>query len=94
MTISMQTRVAPAESVLFRDLDGEAVLLELESGTYFGLDEVGTRFWHVLTAHEQLGEALRALHEEFDVGIEPLRRDLCEFVKSLLARQLVRIDAA
>jgi len=90
----MQTRVAPAESVLFRDLDGEAVLLELESGTYFGLDEVGTRFWHVLTVHGQLADALRALHEEFEVGIEPLRRDLCEFVENLIARQLVRIDAA
>ncbi len=92
--ISMQTRVAPAKSVLFRDLDGEAVILELESGTYFGLDEVGTRFWHVLTAHGQLEEALSALHEEFDVGLEPLRRDLCEFVESLLACRLVRVDAA
>ena len=90
----MQTRVAPAESVLFRDLDGEAVILELESGTYFGLDEVGTRFWHALTTHAVLEEALHALHEEFDVGREVLRQDLHDFVESLVARRLVRVDAA
>jgi hypothetical protein len=31
------------DDVLFRDLDGEAVILNLRTGTYFGLDELGTR---------------------------------------------------
>ena len=35
-------RITVPESVLFRDLDGEAVLLETVTGRYFGLDEVGT----------------------------------------------------
>ena len=34
--------------VVFRDLDGEAVILDLVSGTYFGLNEVGTRVWRLV----------------------------------------------
>ena len=34
--------------VAFRDLDGEAVLLNLATGTYFGLNEMGTRMWHLI----------------------------------------------
>lgn len=91
--VTLQTRVRPRESVLFRDLAGEAVLLELDSGTYFGLDEVGTSFWNELVSRESLDAAVGALQQEYDVASETLRKDLCEFVEVLLARGLLQIHA-
>ena len=35
----------PAPDVVVRDLDGEAVVLDLATGTYFGLNDAGTRIW-------------------------------------------------
>ena len=45
-------RLTIPEDVVVRDLAGEAVLLHLGTGTYFGLDTVGTRIWHLLAEHQ------------------------------------------
>jgi hypothetical protein len=89
--IDLATRVTVPESVLFRDLDGEAGLLETESGRYFGLDEVGTRMWSLLQLHGEVGATCRALLAEYDAPEERLREDLLRLVETLAARGLVRI---
>jgi Coenzyme PQQ synthesis protein D (PqqD) len=88
--IDLTMRIAVPESVLFRDLDGEAVLLETGSGRYYGLNEVGTRMWSLLHLHGKLGAVCRALLAEYDVPEDRLREDLEQFVETLAARGLVR----
>lgn len=80
------------EGVLFREVDGEAVLLELESGRYFGLDRVGTRMWTLLGVHHRLEPVYESLVEEYEVAADTLRRDLVEFVDRLVANRLLEID--
>lgn len=80
------------ESVLFRDLDGEAVLLETGSGRYYGLNEVGTRMWSLLQIHGEIGAVCRALLTEYDVTEDRLREDLEGFVETLAARGLLRVE--
>jgi Coenzyme PQQ synthesis protein D (PqqD) len=88
----LTTRVTVLESVLFRDLDGEAVLLETGSGRYYGLDEVGTRMWSLLQIHGETGAVCRALLAEYDVPEERLREDLGTFVEILAARGLLEVE--
>jgi len=85
-------RITVPESVLFRDLDGEAVLIETGTGRYYGLDEVGTRMWSLLHLHGEIGAVCRALLDEYDVPEDRLRADLELFVEALAERGLVRID--
>ena len=77
-----------------RDLQGEAVILNLDSECYFGLDEVGTRMWAALTTAPDVGAAVEALLAEFEVEPDELRRDLAEFVDSLAQAGLVRVSPA
>jgi hypothetical protein len=83
-------RYAVSESVLFRELQGEAVLLEIESGVYFGLNEIGSRIWNLLVAHGDLERVLTDLLDEYDVSEKRLRADLEAFLAILVERQLVR----
>jgi hypothetical protein len=83
------TRLAIPETVLFRDLEGEAVLLATESGRYFGLNEVGTRMWSLLQLHGEAEAVCRALLAEYDVPEERLREDLAVFVDTLVIRGLI-----
>ena len=85
------TRVAVPETVLFRDLDGEAVLLATESGRYFGLNEVGTRMWSLLRLHSDVEAVCRALLAEYEVPEARLREDLAQFVATLVSRGLIKI---
>ncbi len=86
------TRVAIPETVLFRDLDGEAVLLATDSGKYFGLNEVGTRMWSLLRQHGDVEAVCDALLGEYDVPEDRLREDLALFVDTLIDRGLVKVS--
>jgi hypothetical protein len=89
--IDLATRITVPESVLFRDLDGEAVLLETSTGRYYGLNEVGTRMWSLLQLHGEIEAACRALLAEYDVPEARLREDLAQLLEALSARGLVKI---
>jgi Coenzyme PQQ synthesis protein D (PqqD) len=75
--------------VLFRQLDDEAVLLDLKSGTYFGLNDVGARTWQLILEHGVLSRVLEALVAEYAAEREVIERDLLELARQLVTRQLV-----
>ena len=52
------------DDVIFRDLDGEAVVLQLDTGFYFGLDAVGTRMWQLMEQHKALRPVFNTLVDE------------------------------
>ena len=90
--MTLDTRVTVPEGVMFRDLDGEAVVLELESCRYFGLNETGTRMWLLLREHGEVGPALRVLLDEYDVPEDRLRTELLGFVESLVSQRLLLVS--
>lgn len=72
------------DHVVMRELEGEAILLNLETERYFGLDEVGTRMWTELVASPSVEGACEALEREFEVEPAVLRRDLEALVAQLV----------
>ena len=91
--IPFTRRVSIPEQVLIQHLDGEAVLLNLETETYFGLDEVGARIWTLLEGSDSIQAAYEALLEEYEVEPEPLRADLAAFLVQLLEHRLIELGA-
>ncbi len=91
MMPSLDTKVSIPDGVMFRDLAGESVLLDIESGRYFGLDEVGTRMWISLQRHGQIGLAARDLLEEYEVQEGQLCDDLVKFVYELTEQRLLQL---
>jgi len=77
--------------VAFRTIDDEGVVLDLSTGTYFGLNTSGTRMWQLLAEHQSLRNVVAALGREFDARPGTLERDLLAFVEHLASRDLVRI---
>jgi hypothetical protein len=73
-----------SNDAVFRDLGGDAVVLDLASGRYFGLNEVGTRIWHLI---EQHGGRLRLVQDdlvrEYDAPPSQLESDLLDLVRRL-----------
>jgi hypothetical protein len=94
MIISPTIRVAPAPKVLFRELGGEAVILDLKTERYLGLDETGTRMWRLLTELDSIQAAYAALLDEFEVEPDRLRQDLMGFVQELNNHGLIEIVQA
>jgi hypothetical protein len=94
MAITFGMRATVPSDVLVQELQGESVLLNLKSGRYFGLDEVGTRMWAAVTAADSLRAACETLLHEYDVDAERLQRDLQGLVEKLVEHGLVEVQGA
>lgn len=92
--VSFADRVMVPAHVLVRLLDREAVLLNLETEKYFGLDETGTRMWQLVTASPSIDEAYQELLAEFDVEPELLRVNLTELLSRLIDSGLLQVLSA
>lgn len=90
MQLTIDDPVAVNGDVVFRDIDGEAVLLDIGRGTYFGLDPVGTRVWQALVEHGCARPVVAALLEEFDVTPETLESDIVQLLRELTTNDLIR----
>jgi len=93
MSLSLTQRVTIAPDVLFRTVGDEAVLLNLKTELYLGLDPIGTRMWTVFKESGSLQEAYDRLLEEFDVEPARLRADLEEFIGKLQTQSLIDLTA-
>lgn len=84
-------KISIPETVLSTELDAEGVLLNLETGEYFGLDEVGLEMWKALNAQRDIEAAREALVRQYDVTEDVLARDLDEFIAQLAERKLLLV---
>lgn len=93
MSIRLTSRASVPSDVLIQELQGESVLLNLRTGRYFGLDQVGTRMWMALTTAESLQAACDSLLSEYEVEGERLQQDLRHLVEELVGHGLVEVNS-
>ena len=87
----MSARFTVNPSVIYRELAGEVVLLNLQSGVYYGLDAVGTRVWQLLQSHP-IDEVCAIMLDQYEVAPEVLRADVTRLVNELSSNGLVSIE--
>jgi hypothetical protein len=85
-------RAFAASRVLCKDFGDEAILLDLETETYFGLNEAGIRLWKLLTTQSTVREAFSVMLDEYDVAPDELERDMGEFIADLVGRGMLRTE--
>lgn len=93
MTMSDSSSICPirSEQVTWKVLEGESVLLHLETGVYFTLNETGTAAWELFDGAISLAAIGEALCARFDAPPAQVRQDLLELTQTLLEEGLVRI---
>lgn len=74
---------------IWSEVGGEGVLLNMQSGDYFGLNEVGLSFWEKVDNRSTLGEILEKMLEEYEVEMSVLKRDLVDLASEMLAKGLL-----
>lgn len=86
-------RYAISQDVVHRVLDGETIVLSLESGTYFGLNATGTRVWSLIEEGASRSAIIERISSEFDHPIDSVRSDVDELLATLQAKGLVTAAA-
>ena len=78
--------------VVFREFAQETVLLDIESGQYFGLNPTAGRMLAVLQEADSVQKALPTLEEDFPDAGDVLEADLCMLCQALSKRGLVVLE--
>jgi len=88
--LTLTDRVVVPDGVLAREIDGETVLLNLETGVYFGLDPVGTDMWRAIQTNGRLQDVFASIAQEYDVDAATLRADLLQLVNQMCEKGLLQ----
>ena len=95
----LRMRVASARGIITRfkavaehlhcDLNGEAVVLSLANGRYYGMNSVGARIWELVQDARSADEIERAILLEYEVDQEVCRRQVSDFLQKMVAEELL-----
>jgi hypothetical protein len=89
MTLKDTLRIP--DSVAARKIGDETILLNLETGTYYGLDNVGSRFLELLERNGEIAVAYRTLLKEVDVNPEILEADILRLSEEMRSKGLLEV---
>lgn len=85
---------ATNDAVMYAELDGEAVLLNIETGVYFGLDPLGTQIWQSLAEGVDPDEIIERLLDEYEVERSRVQADVRAFLENLQRNGLIVVAGA
>lgn len=88
MPLTLDTIVSISDDAVFRELEGESVVLNLQTGMYYGLDEVGTRAWRAIEPKGALRQALDGVLQDFQTAPATAEADLLELAAALVDKGL------
>jgi hypothetical protein len=92
--ITPATVLVAARDQVSTELEGEAVILGLADGVYYGLDGVGALVWERLREPRSVAELVGAVTATFDVDAVTAERDLLALLRELAGRRLVEAAPA
>ena len=92
--LSTSSVVVASKDQVSTNLSGEAVILGMRDGVYYGLDPVGARIWALVQAPSAIGEVANAIAAEYEVPRERALADLLALATQLMERGLLEIVAA
>jgi len=89
--MNAQTRFTISTQAISRAVGDETVILDLESGAYFGLDPVGAQLWALIGEGNSFGELCEIMIEMYDVEHDRLERDIEALVAELAKSRLIMV---
>ncbi len=90
-SVSTNARVVVSQDQVSCDLSGEAAILNLKSGVYFGLNTVGASIWKLIQEPRTIKEIRDALVDEYDVEPKRCEQDILELLQELSNHELIKI---
>jgi hypothetical protein len=93
-TLSLDSTIAATKEHISCDLSGEAAILNLNNGIYYGLDPVGASVWKMIQEPVRVGEVRDRLLDQYEVEPERCERDLLELLQNLATNGLIEVKNA
>ena len=90
MTLELTTKISRHPDMLSAEIGGEAVMMSIENGAYFGLNPIATRIWDLIEKPSSIAELVQAITDEYEVSGEQAAADVQEFVADMVTRGIAQ----
>ena len=87
--IGPDTVIQRKPDLLFNEIDGEVVMLSVENGEYYGMDQIGSRIWELLERPMEFKILVDTLLKEYLVSEKQCKEDTLKFLYLLDEKQLL-----
>jgi Coenzyme PQQ synthesis protein D (PqqD) len=92
--VELHITLSIPEDIVFRDLAGEVVILNLGTGMYFGLNTVGTQIWRLISEGCSSEQIVATLLEEYEIEEARVQKDLDILLEQLNDVGLITLHTA
>ncbi|MEG0086999.1 MAG: lasso peptide biosynthesis PqqD family chaperone [Niameybacter sp.] len=89
--MTWETVIKQEGSMDTSDIDGEKVMMDLDKGSYFMLNDVATHIWDLVESPMKLADVVAHLLGEYEIDEETCKEQVMAFVSELHKRELVAI---
>ena len=86
----MNKRYIQNKKIIQSAIGDEVVMMDLDSGFYFGINTVGSDIWRRLVEPISIEELLNQLLREYNIDKSTLEMDTIEFFNQLLEKNLIK----
>ena len=90
--ITTDSVVRRNEEVFASEIDNEVVMMNIQTGKYYGLDEIGSRIWELMKQKIKVKDLIKKLLEEYDVSEQECEKDVLELLMELQSNDLVILN--
>jgi hypothetical protein len=87
----MDVHIRRNKEILYADIAGDTVMMNVEQGEYYGLDAIGTRIWRLLEHDVRIEEICTLLGNEYEVSDTQCRDDILCFLQELLEHHIIEV---
>jgi hypothetical protein len=91
--LSSASIVVRRSNVVEAEVDGEVVALDVDKGTCYGLNKVGTRIWKIIVEPSRVGDLCSQLATEYQVDNDTCERDVIGLLEELLREDMIEVNA-
>ena len=85
----VESRPRRQERILTTESPNALILLKLDGGNYFALNQVGGRVWELCDGTRSVAEMVSIFCQEYGVAAEVLEADILELLEELASELLV-----
>ena len=89
--VDINTKVVAAQRLVSSDLGGQTVILGIETGKYYSLNEIGSRIWGLLQQPRTIGEIRDLTVSEYAVDAAQCEADLLALFEQLVDEKLIEV---
>lgn len=93
MAIALSSIVVQSNDSICTEVDGETVMMSIEKGNYYGMNEIGSRIWQLAAEPINVRQLRQKLLEEFAVDQETCEADLLKFLGKLEEHNLIQVHS-